>query len=56
MNRETRKELCTEAQKIIAEDLPYVPLWSMDVVSVHRKEIGELALSPAGGYEFLAGN
>jgi hypothetical protein len=29
---------------------------NQDVVSVHRKEIGELALSPAGGYEFLAGN
>ena len=33
--------------------MPYVPLWFTDVVSVHRKEMGEIALSPTGGYEFL---
>jgi peptide/nickel transport system substrate-binding protein len=55
MNREKRKELCSEVQKIVAEDVPYVPLWFTDVVSVHRKEMGEIALSPTGGYEFLVG-
>jgi peptide/nickel transport system substrate-binding protein len=53
MNREKRRELCSEVQKIVAEDVPYVPLWFTDVVSVHRKEMGEIALSPTGGYEFL---
>lgn len=56
MNREKRKELCSEVQKILANEVPYVPLWFKDVTSVHRRETGEIALSPAGGYEFLASN
>ena len=48
MNREKRKELCSEVQKILANDVPYVPLWFKDVTSVHRRERGEIALSPAG--------
>lgn len=54
MNREKRKALCSEAQKILAEDLPYIPLWFTDVVSVHRRALGVLDLSPAGDYDFLA--
>lgn len=49
MNQEKRKELCSEVQKILANDVPYVPLWFEDMTSVHRREIGEIALSPAGG-------
>jgi peptide/nickel transport system substrate-binding protein len=55
MNREKRKELCSEVQKIVAEDLPYIPLWYTDVVSVHRKSLGDIALTPTGDYEFLVG-
>jgi peptide/nickel transport system substrate-binding protein len=54
MNRVKRKELTSEAQKILAEDLPYIPLWFTDVVSVHRRALGEIALSPTGDYDFLA--
>jgi peptide/nickel transport system substrate-binding protein len=54
MDREKRKILCSEVQKIIAEDLPYVPLWYTDVVSVHRKSLGEVKLTPMGDYDFLA--
>jgi peptide/nickel transport system substrate-binding protein len=53
MDRQKRKELCSEVQKILAEDGPYVPLWFTDVVSVHRSEMGKVALGPTGGYEFL---
>jgi peptide/nickel transport system substrate-binding protein len=53
MTREKRKELCSEMQKIVAEDLPYIPLWYTDVVSVHRRELGEIALTQTGDYEFL---
>ena len=53
MNREKRKALCSEAQKILAEDLPYIPLWFTDVVSVHRRSLGALNLSPTGDYDFL---
>jgi peptide/nickel transport system substrate-binding protein len=55
MNREKRKELCSEVQKIVAEDLPYIPLWHTDVVSVHAKRLGEIGLTAAGDYEFLVG-
>jgi len=54
MDHEKRKELCSEVQKILAEDLPYIPLWFTDVVSVHRRELGDLQLSPVGDYDFLA--
>jgi hypothetical protein len=28
-------------------------MWFTDVVSVHRRELGELQLSPTGDYDFL---
>jgi peptide/nickel transport system substrate-binding protein len=54
MDREKRKGLCSEAQKILATDLPYLPLWFGDAVSVHQKELGDLPLSPSGDFDFLA--
>jgi peptide/nickel transport system substrate-binding protein len=53
MNQEKRKALCSEVQEIVAEDVPYVPLWYVDVVSVHRREMGEVELTPTGDYDFL---
>ena len=44
----------SEVQKIIAEDLPYLPLWFSDVVSIHRRSLGELNLSPTGDFDFLS--
>jgi ABC-type transport system substrate-binding protein len=52
-NREKRKALCSEVQKILADDLPYLPLWFTDVVSVHRRSLGDLPLSPTGDFDFL---
>ena len=54
MNQAKRKKLTSEVQKIVAEDLPYIPLWYADVVSVHQRTLGDLVLSPTGDYEFLA--
>jgi peptide/nickel transport system substrate-binding protein len=54
MDRSKRKELCSEVQKIIAEELPYVPLWYVDQVSVHRRGL-EVELTPTGDFDFLAG-
>lgn len=54
MNQEKRKELCSEVQKILAEDLPYLPMWFNDVVSVHRRSLGALDLPSTGNYNFLA--
>jgi len=53
MDQEKRKALCSEAQKILAEDLPYLPLWFTDAVSVHRKILGDVPLSPTGDFDFL---
>jgi peptide/nickel transport system substrate-binding protein len=52
-NQEKRKALCSEVQKILADDLPYISLWFTDVVSVHRRELGDLNVSPTGDYDFL---
>jgi ABC-type transport system substrate-binding protein len=40
-------------QKIVAEELPYVPLWYVDVVSVHRRGL-EVELTPTGDFDFLS--
>jgi ABC-type transport system substrate-binding protein len=61
MDKEKRKTLCSEVQKVLADDLPYLPLWFSDVVSVHRRFTpsgsregsGELNLSPTGDFDFL---
>jgi peptide/nickel transport system substrate-binding protein len=54
MDQAKRKELCSEVQKILAEELPYVPLWYVDQVSVHRKGL-QVNLTPTGDFDFLAG-
>jgi peptide/nickel transport system substrate-binding protein len=53
-DREKRKALCSEVQKILADDLPYLPLWFTDVVSVNRRSLGDLPLSPTGDFDFLS--
>ncbi len=62
MDQEKRKALCSDVQKILADDLPYLPLWFSDVVSVHRRfssggqssSTDNLTLSPSADYNFLA--
>jgi ABC-type transport system substrate-binding protein len=54
MNQEKTKVLYSEVQKILANDLPYLPLWFNDVVSVHRRSLGNLDLPSTGNYNFLA--
>jgi len=52
-NQQKRRDLFRQVQKIISEDLPYVSLWFMDNVSVYRKRISNVQLSPTGDYDFL---
>ena len=52
-DQQKRREIFSKVQKIISEDLPYVSLWFMDNVSVHRKRISNVELSPTGDYDFL---
>jgi peptide/nickel transport system substrate-binding protein len=52
-DREKRRELFSKVEKIVAEDLPYLSLWFMDNVSVHRIRISNVQISPTGDYDFL---
>ncbi|HEY2822386.1 MAG TPA: ABC transporter substrate-binding protein [Candidatus Acidoferrum sp.] len=54
MDQSKRKVLCSEVQKILADDLPYLPLWFTDATSIHRKSLGQFDLSPTGDFDFLA--
>lgn len=48
-----RKLLCSQVQKILATDLPYLPLWFLDATSVHRASLGPIDLSATGDFDFL---
>lgn len=53
MDQEKRKDLCSQAQKILADDLPYLPLWFTDVVSVHSRAMVDPLLSSTADFDFL---
>ncbi len=48
-----RRAIYFELQRILAEELPYIPLWYFDNVLVHTHRTKNLALSPSGSYDFL---
>ncbi len=48
-----RKAIFSQVQKLIAEDEPYLPLWFLDNISVHRDRIAHVVFSTAGDYDFL---
>ncbi len=52
-DRGKRKEMFSAVQKIVAADLPYIDLWYMDNICVHRERVANVELSPTGDYEFL---
>jgi peptide/nickel transport system substrate-binding protein len=54
MDREKRKAILSEVQKIVAEDEPYINLWHPDNVCVHRARLTGIDIPPGGDYEFLA--
>ena len=54
MDREKRKELLSRIQNIIATDEPYINLWYVDNVCVHRDRLTNIQISPDGSYDFLA--
>ncbi|HUA02015.1 MAG TPA: ABC transporter substrate-binding protein [Candidatus Aquilonibacter sp.] len=53
MDREKRKAIVSQIQKIVAEDEPYIDLWYLDNVCVHRTRIAGITLAPTGEYDFL---
>jgi peptide/nickel transport system substrate-binding protein len=54
MNQEKRKALLVQVQKIAAEDEPYINLWYVDNICVHRERLGGIVMPPGGDYDFLA--
>jgi len=53
-DRARRRRIYSEVQKIVAEDLPYLSLWYLDNVCVHRQRVANVELTPAGDYDFLS--
>jgi ABC-type transport system substrate-binding protein len=53
MDREKRKAIVSEIQKIAAVDEPYINLWFNDNVCVHRGRVTGIEMSPGGSYDFL---
>jgi peptide/nickel transport system substrate-binding protein len=51
---EKRKEAYREVQRIVAEELPYISLFYMDVVCVSNKRIDGIQLYPAADFDFLS--
>ncbi|MGC1672164.1 MAG: ABC transporter substrate-binding protein, partial [Candidatus Acidiferrales bacterium] len=53
MDQEKRKVLFSQIQKIAAVDEPYINLWYLDNVCVHRERLAGIELAPSGDYGFL---
>jgi len=53
MGRDKRKAILSEIQKIVAEDEPYINLWYVDNVCVHRSRVTGIEIAPDGSYNFL---
>jgi peptide/nickel transport system substrate-binding protein len=53
MVQEKRKALLSQVQKIVAEDEPYINLWYVDNVCVHRDRLTGIVIPPGGDYDFL---
>jgi peptide/nickel transport system substrate-binding protein len=53
MDQAKRKILLAQIQEIVAEDEPYINLWFVDNVCVHRDRLSAISLPPGGDYTFL---
>jgi peptide/nickel transport system substrate-binding protein len=47
-------DLYRDLQKVLLDELPYVPLWYEDQICVCRKEVGGYRLAPDGNYDGLS--
>ncbi len=53
MNREKRQAIYSQVQKIIHDDLAFIPLWHEDQITVVKKDILNYYLSDNGDFRFL---
>ena len=52
-DRDNRRALLFDVQRIVADELPYINLWYVDNVCVYRDRLQIETLSPTGDYGFL---
>jgi peptide/nickel transport system substrate-binding protein len=52
-DHDKRRQILQQVQQIVADDLPYINLWYVDNVSVHRDTLLLPPLNPSGDYQFL---
>jgi peptide/nickel transport system substrate-binding protein len=53
MDRDKRKAILSQIQRMVAEDEPYINLWYQDNVVLHRDDLTGIVIPPAGDYDFL---
>ena len=53
MDQAKRKAILARVQEVVAVDEPYINLWYVDNVCVHRDRLEGISLSPGGDYDFL---
>jgi peptide/nickel transport system substrate-binding protein len=53
MDQAKRKEILARVQEIVAADEPYINLWYVDNVCLHRDRLEGITMSPGGDYDFL---
>jgi len=53
MDQGRRTAILARVQEIVATDEPYINLWYVDNVCVHRDRLEGIELSPGGDYDFL---
>jgi peptide/nickel transport system substrate-binding protein len=55
LDRDARKALYAEAQRLVARDLPIIPLWHEDNVVLTNVDVQGYAILPDGRYAGLPG-
>ncbi|HWR37185.1 MAG TPA: ABC transporter substrate-binding protein [Clostridia bacterium] len=53
LEKQARKQIYAEVQRLIAEDQPYINLWYLDNVLVHTRRLRNIEMSSSGNYDFL---
>jgi peptide/nickel transport system substrate-binding protein len=52
-DRDKRRAILADVQRIVADDVPYLNLWYPDNICVHRDAVRIDEIAPSGDYTFL---
>jgi len=53
LDEDKREKIYLEVQKILIDELPYLPLWHEKNVVVYNKDLKGVSLRPDAGYRVL---